>query len=76
MAHALKLQVVAEGVETEEQMTWLRDEGCVEGQGFAFSEALPADKIGALLREWPTRCWSPATSPRQLSFFPGITSPT
>ena len=43
LAHALRLKVVAEGVETEEQSRLLRLLGCDEMQGFLFSEALPGD---------------------------------
>jgi diguanylate cyclase (GGDEF)-like protein/PAS domain S-box-containing protein len=41
LAHSLKLKVVAEGVETEEQSRLLRLLGCDEMQGFLFSEAVP-----------------------------------
>jgi diguanylate cyclase (GGDEF)-like protein/PAS domain S-box-containing protein len=43
MAHALKLKVVAEGVETERQMNQLLSLGCDEMQGFLFSKPVPAD---------------------------------
>jgi EAL domain-containing protein (putative c-di-GMP-specific phosphodiesterase class I) len=49
LAHALKLQVVAEGVETEEQAKILRLVKCDEMQGFLFSKPLPADEVAALL---------------------------
>ncbi|HUL57201.1 MAG TPA: EAL domain-containing protein [Usitatibacter sp.] len=42
MAHSLRLSVVAEGVETREQLKSLRDLGCDEYQGFLESPALPA----------------------------------
>ncbi len=42
LAHTLQLDVVAEGVETEEQATFLRENGCDRLQGFLFSPALPA----------------------------------
>jgi diguanylate cyclase (GGDEF)-like protein len=43
LAHALKLKVVAEGVETEEQARQLRLLNCDEMQGFLFSKAVPSD---------------------------------
>ncbi len=41
MAHALNIAVVAEGVETEQQLAYLRDHGCDRIQGFIFSKPLP-----------------------------------
>ena len=45
MARALKLRVIAEGVETEEQRAFLERELCAEMQGFLHSMALPADEF-------------------------------
>lgn len=45
LAHALKLKVVAEGVETEEQLRLLRILNCNEMQGFLFSKPLPSDSF-------------------------------
>lgn len=47
MAHQLKIRVVAEGVETEAQLAFLRDRGCDEYQGYHFSRPLPADQLFA-----------------------------
>ncbi len=49
MGHALGLQVVAEGVEREEQLAFLRELGCDEYQGFLISEPLPEDELVHLL---------------------------
>jgi diguanylate cyclase len=49
MARALALRVVAEGVETKEQLAILRSLGCDEYQGFLFSHPMPADKLSQQL---------------------------
>ncbi len=45
----LKQRVIAEGVETPEQLAFLRDQACEEGQGFHFSHAVPAAAFAQLL---------------------------
>ncbi len=50
MAHILHLSVVAEGIETEEQLGILAERDCDIIQGFLFSTPVPADHIPALLR--------------------------
>ncbi len=49
MAHSLRLAVVAEGVETTEQLAFLQQHGCDLVQGFLFSRAVPGAEIPALL---------------------------
>jgi EAL domain-containing protein (putative c-di-GMP-specific phosphodiesterase class I) len=51
MASALGIAVVAEGVETRDQLLATRALGCGFAQGFYFSEAIPAEEVEALLRE-------------------------
>jgi EAL domain-containing protein (putative c-di-GMP-specific phosphodiesterase class I) len=50
MAHSLKMQVVAEGVETMEQYAFLRDLGCDQIQGYLLSPAVAADEVSNFLR--------------------------
>ena len=47
MSHSMRLRVVAESVETDEQYTALKALGCDEYQGFHFSAALPAEEFAA-----------------------------
>lgn len=51
MAHTLKLKVVAEAVETVEQLAFLRELKCDQMQGYLFSKPLPAEEITRLLLE-------------------------
>jgi diguanylate cyclase (GGDEF)-like protein/PAS domain S-box-containing protein len=51
MAKSLKLKVIAEGVENEAQMSFLRSHHCDEIQGYYFSKPLAVDKVANKLRE-------------------------
>ena len=51
LGHNLKLKVIAEGVETDEQSKFLRLLRCDEFQGYLFSKPVPADQVPALLAE-------------------------
>jgi EAL domain-containing protein (putative c-di-GMP-specific phosphodiesterase class I) len=48
LGHQLRLKVIAEGVETEEQLAFLRDNGCDEMQGYHFSEPVSPQEIQML----------------------------
>jgi diguanylate cyclase (GGDEF)-like protein len=50
LAHSLRLKVVAEGVESPEQLEFLRSVGCDQYQGYHFSRALPASQFETLVR--------------------------
>lgn len=52
MARALGMKVIAEGVETSEQLELLRGEGCDMIQGYYCSKPLPADELTELIRDW------------------------
>ena len=49
MGQTLRLHVIAEGIETLDQLVRLRAAGCEMGQGFAFSRPVPAEAIEVLL---------------------------
>jgi len=51
MAKALKMSVIAEGVETEKQLAFLREMSCDEVQGYLISRPVPAEDIPAILRK-------------------------
>jgi len=51
LAQNLRLKVVAEGVETEDQLAFLRDNGCDEMQGYLFAKPTDAEECGRMLRE-------------------------
>ena len=49
LAHSLRLRVVAEGVETAEQLEFLKNLGCDQYQGFYYSPAVPPEEFAALI---------------------------
>ena len=53
IAESLHLDTIAEGIETEEQNRQLLELGCIEGQGFLFSRAVPLEDAEALLEAVP-----------------------
>ncbi|HEX7953655.1 MAG TPA: EAL domain-containing protein, partial [Burkholderiales bacterium] len=63
MAHNMKLEVVAEGVETESQLTFLHGYGCDEIQGYLYSEPLDADAFERFLDAHADRAPVPARIP-------------
>ncbi len=50
MARSLGLQTIAEGVETIEQLAYLREQGCDEMQGYYYSKPIPAEQFEKLLK--------------------------
>ena len=55
ISHSLGLKVVAEGVETAEQLVFLKSLGCDGAQGYYFSRPVPADEFVRLLEGWNVR---------------------
>ena len=53
MAHNLKLKVVAEGIETAEQLAFLRRHRCDVGQGYLFDKPIPGDELVDKLKRYP-----------------------
>ena len=53
MAHNLKLKVVAEGIETAEQLSFLRRHRCDVGQGYLFDRPIPSARLVDALRRYP-----------------------
>jgi len=51
LAQSLKLRAVAEGVETQEQLAFLRERQCHEMQGYLFSKPVPAEEFERILRQ-------------------------
>ena len=60
MAQNLGLDVIAEGIETEEQAAFLRGHNCEEGQGYLFARPLPAKGF----REFACKSWSGSELPQ------------
>ncbi len=57
LGHTLKLGVVAEGVETPEQLAFLAGQGCDRIQGYVFGHPVPPDECAAVLRAHQPHVW-------------------
>jgi diguanylate cyclase (GGDEF)-like protein len=74
LGQKLNLRVIAEGVETDEQLAFLRDNNCDEMQGYHFSKPVPACGIEKLLKGVPHNLFGPSHARRMKSpakFSPG-----
>ena len=69
IGRTLQLDVVAEGVETELQLDYVRDRGCDRAQGYLLARPMPAEQFTAELcaGEWSTTPWLPASLVRAIS---------
>ena len=65
----LGVTITAEGVETEDELSCLRSEGCHEGQGFLFSQARPNAEIADLLK---AQCGADCTAPEDPAEKPAL----
>ncbi|TYO98552.1 PAS domain S-box-containing protein/diguanylate cyclase (GGDEF)-like protein [Geothermobacter ehrlichii] len=55
LARSLGLEVVAEGIESKDQLRYLKKRGCHHGQGFLFSRPLPAAGLAEMAQDWIPR---------------------
>jgi two-component system OmpR family sensor kinase len=65
LAHAMGLEVIAEGVETEEQRAHLAQLGCDRGQGFLWSRPVPAAAVATLVGRLLAPGSAPPPAPRR-----------
>jgi EAL domain-containing protein (putative c-di-GMP-specific phosphodiesterase class I) len=65
LGHSLRLKVVAEGVETAEQLDFLRANDCDELQGFFFSKPLPSEEVTTFLKNHTPKPHLKVVEPRK-----------
>ncbi len=67
LAHSLNFNVIAEGVDTEQQLTFLCKHDCDQVQGYLFSRPVPAEEFLRLLEEGSSLKGKPVSLPRMLT---------
>ena len=71
LAHNLGLQVIAEGVETQDGLDWLAENGCEQAQGYLISKPMPAEQFSAWVKSYAAdgarRMTSDASAPNPAS---------
>jgi EAL domain-containing protein (putative c-di-GMP-specific phosphodiesterase class I) len=72
----MSLKVVAEGIETEEQLRFLVARGCTEGQGYLFSRPVPPVELALFLASWTKERDLPTGRTSSLTRFSGLAMPT
>jgi EAL domain-containing protein (putative c-di-GMP-specific phosphodiesterase class I) len=68
MAHALNKKVVAEGVETQAQLDFMRQHDCELIQGYFYSHPLPADELAAYVNKSVAQTLAPETTPGNVTY--------
>jgi EAL domain-containing protein (putative c-di-GMP-specific phosphodiesterase class I) len=62
IGRSLNQKVIAEGIETEGTLSFLRNRNCAEGQGYYFSRPIPAEGLANLLAASPMAPLSPPSA--------------
>jgi diguanylate cyclase (GGDEF)-like protein/PAS domain S-box-containing protein len=75
LAQAMSLEVVAEGIETDEQLRFLVARGCTEGQGYLFSRPVPPAELELFLATWTNERGRPSRRAGAANRSAGTTSP-
>ena len=65
MSHSLNIRVLAEGVETMEQLNFLKESGCDEAQGYLFCHPLPPEELEKLLSKKEKAIFAPLPTENQ-----------
>lgn len=67
LADSLNLTVIAEGIETQQQLDYIRSQGCAEGQGYFFARPMPLPAVADFLRKGPLDLITPTVTVKPIS---------